>query len=31
VLEPHQELLRSLVDAKSGMTLAEIQAELQIL
>ena len=29
VLEPHQELLRSLVDAKSGITLAEIQAELR--
>ena len=28
VLEPHQDLLRSLVDAKSGITLAEIQAEL---
>ena len=29
VLEPHQDLLRSLVDAKSGITLAEIQAELR--
>ena len=29
VLEPHQELLRSLVYAKSGITLAEIQAELR--
>lgn len=29
ILEPHQELLRSLVDAKSGITLAEIQAELR--
>jgi transposase len=29
VLEPHQDLLRSLVEAKSGITLAEIQAELQ--
>jgi putative transposase len=29
VLEPHQELLRSLVDAKSGITLAEIKAELR--
>src|SRR5215212_5680158 len=30
VLEPHQDLLRSLVEAKSGITLAEIQAELQV-
>ena len=30
VLEPHQDLLRSLVDAKSGITLAEIQAELRV-
>lgn len=29
VLEPHQNLLRSLVDAKSGITLSEIQAELR--
>jgi putative transposase len=29
VLEPHQDLLRSLVEGKSGITLAEIQAELQ--
>ena len=29
VLEPHQDLLRSLVEDKSGITLAEIQAELQ--
>ena len=29
VLEPHQDLLRTLVDAKSGITLSEIQAELQ--
>jgi transposase len=29
VLEPHQSLLRSLVDAKSGITLSEIQAELR--
>ena len=29
VLEPHQDLLRSLVDAKSGITLAEIQTELR--
>jgi transposase len=29
VLEAHQGLLRSLVDAKSGITLAEIQAELR--
>src|SRR4028118_1943665 len=29
VLEPHQDLLRTLVDAKSGITLAEIQAELR--
>src|SRR4029453_15023224 len=29
VLEPHQDLLRSLVDAKSGVTLAEIQSELR--
>ena len=29
VLEPHQDLLRSLVEAKSGITLAEIQAELR--
>lgn len=29
VLEPHQDLLRSLVDAKSGITLAEVQAELR--
>ena len=29
VLEPHQDLLRSLVDARSGITLAEIQAELR--
>jgi putative transposase len=29
VLEPHQDLLRSLVESKSGITLAEIQAELQ--
>ncbi len=29
VLEPHQDLLRSLVDGKSGITLCEIQAELQ--
>ena len=29
VLEPHQDLLRSLVDAKSGITLAEIQGELR--
>jgi transposase len=30
VLEPHQDLLRSLVEAKSGITLAEIQAELRV-
>jgi len=29
VLEPHQDLLRSLVEGKSGITLCEIQAELQ--
>jgi transposase len=29
VLEPHQELLRSLVEAKSGITLGEVQAELR--
>jgi putative transposase len=29
VLEPHQDLLRSLVDAKSGIALAEIQIELR--
>jgi transposase len=29
VLEPHQDLLRSLVEAKSGITLAEIQTELR--
>ena len=29
VLEPHQDLLCSLVEGKSGITLAEIQAELQ--
>ena len=29
VLEPHADLLRSLVAAKAGITLAEIQAELQ--
>ena len=29
VLEPHEDLLRSLVAAKSGITLAEIQAELR--
>ena len=29
VLEPHADLLRSLVAAKSGITLAEIQAELR--
>ena len=29
VLAPHQDLLRSLLDAKSGITLAEIQAELR--
>jgi hypothetical protein len=29
VLEPHQDLLRSLVDAKSGIALAEILAELR--
>jgi transposase len=28
-LEPHQDLLRSLVEGKSGITLAEIQAELR--
>jgi transposase len=28
VLEPHEDLLRSLVAAKSGITLAEIRAEL---
>ncbi len=28
VLEPHQDLLRSLVEAKSGITLSEIQGEL---
>ncbi|MPR12644.1 IS630 family transposase [Microvirga tunisiensis] len=30
VLEPYQDLLRSLVEAKSGITLSEIQAELRI-
>jgi putative transposase len=29
VLEPHQDPLRSLVEAKSGITLAEIRAELR--
>ncbi len=29
VLEPHQDLLRSLVEGKSGMTLSEIQTELR--
>ncbi len=29
VLEPHRDLLRTLVDAKAEITLAEIQAELQ--
>ena len=29
VLEPHQDLLRSLVEGKSGITLSEIQAELR--
>ena len=29
VLEPHQDLLRSLVAAKSGITLSEIQTELR--
>ena len=29
ILEPHQELLQSLVEAKPGITLAEIQAELR--
>jgi putative transposase len=29
VLEPHQDLLRSLVESKSGITLSEIQAELR--
>ena len=29
VLEPHQDLLRSLVEAKSGITLSEIQGELR--
>jgi transposase len=29
VLEPHQDLLRCLVEGKSGITLAEIQAELR--
>ena len=29
LLEPHQDLLRSLVEAKSGITLAEIQTELR--
>ena len=29
VLEAHQDLLRSLVESKSGITLTEIQAELQ--
>jgi putative transposase len=29
VLEPHQELLRALVEAKSGITLSEIQTELR--
>ena len=29
VLEPHQDLLRSLVEGKSAITLAEIQAELR--
>jgi len=29
VLEPHQDLLRTLVEGKSGITLSEIQAELQ--
>ena len=29
VLEPHQDLLRTLVEGKSGITLAEIQAELR--
>ncbi|WP_404294853.1 hypothetical protein ACD578_26580 (plasmid) [Microvirga sp. RSM25] len=29
VLEPHQELLRSLVEEKSGITLSEIQGELR--
>ena len=28
VLEPHQDLLRSLVEAKSGITLAEIRSKL---
>ena len=30
VLELHQDLLRSLVEGKSGLTLAEIQAELRM-
>ena len=30
VLEPHQDLLRSLVEDKSGLTLAEIQTELRM-
>jgi transposase len=29
ILEPHQELLRALVEARSGITLSEIQAELR--
>jgi transposase len=29
LLEPHQDLLRSLVEARSGITLAEIQTELR--
>ena len=29
VLEPHQDLLRSLVEAKPAITLAELQAELR--
>jgi putative transposase len=29
ILEPHQDLLRFLVEAKSGITLAEIRAELR--
>ncbi len=29
VLEPHRDLLRSLVEAKSGITLAELQSELR--
>jgi transposase len=29
VLEPHQDLLRSLVEGKSGISLAEIQSELR--